>query len=153
MIHLCSLSPSNCYVFFISFIKVCLQLYILLLSVAIKCFSTHQPLSSAARSRQEDLENGAEEPVLTPFRVTLLSFVTSRATDVYHGGVHDSLMTLALVGTRGARIRALGSQPGGSTIHWRLSDMDAVNSSLHSLIIGLRIICCWFLRFSAFHTN
>lgn len=40
-------------------------------------------------------------------------------------------MTLALVGTGAARMRALGSQPcGGSTIRWGLSDITAVNSSL-----------------------
>lgn len=49
---------------------------------------------------------------------------------MYHAGVHDSLMTLALVGAGGARILALGSQPrGGSTVRRRLSDVTAVHSS------------------------
>lgn len=131
----CSLSPPKCYVFFIPFTNVCLQLCILLLRVAVKCLLTLQALSSAASIASRGF--GAGEPVLTPFFVALLPFITSCATDVSHAGVHDSQITLALVGTGGVRIPALGPQPRGSTIRRRPSDITAANSSLLSFFFFL----------------
>lgn len=106
-------SSPNCYGFFVSFFQSCLPAA--LHFVAQSCRKVPLDTSAAElRSHQEDLGNGAGEPVLSPSSlVALLSFITSCATDVYRAGVHDSLMALAPVGAGGARILALGSQPRG----------------------------------------